>query len=103
MRRKYFGSLALAVRKGAHWQYVGHVGTEFDAARLKDIYTRLRPLRITNKPFHEKVKYEAQTTWVRPRLVGEVKFTEWTRKGEMRHPAFVGMRSDKRSKDVVRE
>lgn len=101
--RKYFGSLVLAVRKGAHWQYVGHAGTGFDAASLKDIYLRLRPLRTTKKPFHEKVRYESQTTWVRPRLVGEVRFTEWTRRGEMRHPAFVGMRDDKQSENVVRE
>jgi bifunctional non-homologous end joining protein LigD len=49
------------------------------------------------------VKNEAQTTWVQPRLVGEVKFAEWTRKGEMRHPAFVGLRGDKEAEEVVRE
>jgi bifunctional non-homologous end joining protein LigD len=68
--RKYFGSLVLSVRKGARWQYVGHAGTGFDAASLKGIYTRLRPLRTAKKPFHEKVKHEIQTTWVEPRLVG---------------------------------
>jgi bifunctional non-homologous end joining protein LigD len=101
--REYFGSLVLAVRKGARWHYVGHAGTGFDAGSLRDIYRRLQPLRTTNRPFQERVRYEAQTTWVRPRLVGEVKFAEWTRKGEMRHPVFVGMRNDKKAGEVVRE
>ena len=43
------------------------------------------------------------TTWVRPKLVAEVKFTEWTTAGEMRHPVFLGLREDKRAEDVVRE
>src|SRR5688572_3812247 len=89
--RRYFGSQVLAVRKGAQWQYVGHAGTGFNAHSLRNVYKRLQTLRATKKPFREKVRYEAQTTWVRPRLVGEVKFAEWTRKGEMRHPVFVGM------------
>jgi bifunctional non-homologous end joining protein LigD len=101
--RKYFGSLVLAVRKGAGWQYAGHAGTGFDAAALKSIYTRLQPLRTANRPFRDKIRYEDETTWVRPRLVCEVKFTEWTQKGEMRHPAFIGMRDDKKAEEVVRE
>jgi bifunctional non-homologous end joining protein LigD len=49
------------------------------------------------------VKDEAATTWIRPSLVAEVKFAEWTSKGELRQPVFLGLRSDKRAKDVVRE
>jgi len=49
------------------------------------------------------VKDEAATTWVRPSLVAEVKFAEWTGKGELRQPAYLGLRSDKRAKDVKRE
>jgi bifunctional non-homologous end joining protein LigD len=49
------------------------------------------------------VKDEAATTWVRPSLVAEVKFAEWTGKGELRQPVYLGLRSDKRAKDVVRE
>jgi len=49
------------------------------------------------------VKDEAVTTWVQPKLVAEVKFTEWTAAGEMRHPAYLGLREDKRSEEVVRE
>jgi bifunctional non-homologous end joining protein LigD len=43
------------------------------------------------------------TTWVKPSLVAEVKFTEWTTKGEMRHPVYLGLRADKRAEDVARE
>ena len=51
----------------------------------------------------QRVKDEATTTWVKPKLVGEVKFTEWTSGGEMRHPAFVGLREDKKPEQVVLE
>jgi bifunctional non-homologous end joining protein LigD len=49
------------------------------------------------------VKHEDETTWLTPKLVGEVKFIEWTSDGEMRHPAFLGLRSDKEALEVVRE
>lgn len=101
--RKYFGSLVIAVRQGNEWRYVGHVGTGFNSAMLKEIHSMLTPLVVCKKPFNEKVKYEQETTWVKPKLVGEVKFTEWTTKGEMRHPTFVGIREDKRPEEVVRE
>ncbi|HVI13609.1 MAG TPA: hypothetical protein VM822_12120 [Pseudolabrys sp.] len=63
----------------------------------------MRPLRTHKKPFDQKVKDEKATTWLIPKLVGEVKFTEWTREGEMRHPAFLGLRNDKKVFEVIRE
>ena len=48
------------------------------------------------------MKDEKATTWLIPKLVGEVKFTEWTSEGEMRHPAFLGLRSDKKASEVIR-
>lgn len=54
-------------------------------------------------PFTTKVKNQGVTTWVKPKLVAEIKFTEWTTAGEMRHPVFLGLRSDKRAEDVVLE
>jgi len=103
--RKYFGSLALAVRDKAKkcWVYAGHVGTGFNEAMLKSLYGKMQSMRTSKKPFDQKVKYENETTWLIPRLVGEVKFTEWTRDGEMRHPAFLGLRTDKKALDVIRE
>jgi bifunctional non-homologous end joining protein LigD len=101
--RKYFGALALAVREGSRWRYVGHAGTGFDEWMLQSLYEKMQPLKAKAKPVAVKIKGEAQTTWLRPRLVGEVKFTEWTDRGEMRHPVFLGLRSDKKATDVVRE
>jgi len=61
------------------------------------------PFGDSKKPFDQKVKHENDTTWLIPKLVGEVKFTEWTSEGEMRHPAFLGLRTDKKALDVIRE
>jgi bifunctional non-homologous end joining protein LigD len=103
--RKYFGSLVLAVRDKAkkRWVYAGHVGTGFDQAALRSLYGTMQPLRTDKKPLDQKVKDENATTWLIPKLVGEVKFTEWTSEGEMRHPAFLGLRTDKKPRDVIRE
>ena len=101
--RKYFGALVLAVREDGGWGYVGRAGTGFDAARLRDIHALMVPLITDKKPVAAKVLGEANTTWVKPKLVAEVKFTEWTSGGEMRHPVFLGLRTDKKATDVVRE
>jgi bifunctional non-homologous end joining protein LigD len=103
--RKYFGSLVLAVRDKAtkRWVYAGHVGTGFDQAALKSLYEAMQPLRTDKRPFGQRVNDESATTWLIPKLVGEVKFTEWTSEDEMRHPAFLGLRSDKDASDVIRE
>ena len=101
--RLFFGALALAVREGDGWRYVGHVGTGFSHATLEEIHGKLINLKTARSPFASKVKDEAVTTWVKPSLVAEVKFTEWTRSGEMRHPVYLGLREDKRAADVVHE
>jgi len=101
--RPYFGSLVLAVRDGKQWRYVGRAGTGFDRESLKSLHALLVPLITDSKPVDEKVPDAANTTWVKPKLVGEVKFTEWTAKGEMRHPVFLGLRTDKKAIDVIRE
>ncbi|MGB3021831.1 MAG: DNA ligase, partial [Methyloceanibacter sp.] len=86
-----------------HWRYVGRVGAGLDRAMLKSLHAMLEPLITETKPVEAKVPSEVNTTWVRPKLVCEVKFTEWTAKGEMRHPVFLGLRTDKKATDVVRE
>jgi ATP-dependent DNA ligase len=65
--------------------------TGFDQAALKSLYGTMQPLRSDKKPFDQKVKSENATTWLIPKLVGEVKFTEWTSESEMRHPVFLGL------------
>ncbi len=101
--RKYFGALVLAVCEDSRWRYVGHAGTGFDEATLQSLYKTMQPLKTEAKPVTTRVKDEAQTTWLRPHLVAEVKFTEWTDRGEMRHPVFLGLRRDKKATDVIRE
>jgi len=101
--RPRFGALVLAVREGKAWRYVGHVGTGFSHAMLEELYAKMVSLRTIKSPFRQRVKDEALTTWVKPKLVAEVKFTEWTSGGEMRHPAFLGLREDKRPLNVVLE
>jgi len=93
----------LAVRGGKGWTYVGRAGTGFNAEMLRSLHAKLVPLITEVKPIAEKVPDAANTTWVKPKLVAEVKFTEWTSAGEMRHPVFLGLRTDKKATDVVRE
>jgi bifunctional non-homologous end joining protein LigD len=95
----------LAVRDKANtaWVYAGHVGTGFGQATLKSLFETMQSLRTSKKPFDQMVKDESATTWLVPKLVAEVKFTEWTNEGEMRHPAFLGLRDDKKALGVVRE
>jgi bifunctional non-homologous end joining protein LigD len=101
--RPHFGALVLAVRDGKAWRYVGHVGTGFSHATLKELHAKLSALRTPASPFGVRVKDEAVTTWVKPKLVAEVRFTEWTSAGEMRHPVFLGLRDDKLAAEVTRE
>jgi bifunctional non-homologous end joining protein LigD len=101
--RPFFGALTLAVREDGAWRYIGHVGTGFSHATLKELHGKLSKLKTAKSPFPAKVKDEAVTTWVRPSLVAEVKFAEWTSKGELRQPVYLGLRADKKAGDVVRE
>ena len=101
--RPFFGALTLALREGNGWRYIGHVGTGFNRETLEELHGKLIKLKTAKSPFETKVKDEAVTTWVKPLLVAEVKFTEWTSSGEMRHPVYLGLRSDKRAEDVIRE
>jgi len=101
--RKYFGALVLAVRDGKSWKYAGRAGTGFSHEMLRSLHQMMVPLITKTKPIAAKVPNEAETTWVKPKLVAEVKFTEWTEAGEMRHPVFLGLRTDKKATDVTRE
>jgi bifunctional non-homologous end joining protein LigD len=101
--RPFFGSLVLAVREENAWRYIGHVGTGFTHKTLEELHGKLWKLKTAKSPFPAKVKDEGVTTWIKPSLVAEVKFTEWTTAGEMRHPVYLGLRADKLAGDVVRE
>jgi bifunctional non-homologous end joining protein LigD len=101
--RPFFGALVLTVREAGAWRYIGHVGTGFSHKTLQELHARMIKLKAAKSPFSDKVKDQAVTTWVKPSLVAEVKFAEWTSKGELRQPVYLGLRSDKQAQDVVRE
>jgi bifunctional non-homologous end joining protein LigD len=101
--RPFFGALVLAVREKNGWGYIGHVGTGFSHKTLEELHCKLVKLKSAKSCFPTRVKDEAVTTWVKPSLVAEVKFTEWTSSGEMRHPVYLGLRTDKLAEDVMRE
>ena len=69
---------------------------------MRDLAARLAPLRRDTSPFADVVR-EPHATWVEPRLVAQVGFSEWTRDGRLRHPRFLGLREDKAAEEVVRE
>jgi bifunctional non-homologous end joining protein LigD len=104
-RQGRFGSLLLGIPDGAGLQYVGQVGTGFSDAALDRLMSKLEPLRTGDSPFTSDVprQYRTVATWVKPRLVGEVNFSEWTTDGRMRHPAWRGLRNDKKPGEVHRE
>jgi bifunctional non-homologous end joining protein LigD len=101
--RPFFGALTLALRDGKEWRYIGHVGTGFSHETLRELHAKLIQLKVPKSPFPKKLRDESVTTWVKPQLVAEVKFTEWTSSGEMRHPVYLGLREDKRAEDVMLE
>jgi bifunctional non-homologous end joining protein LigD len=100
--RDYFGSLALGVRENNGLRYAGQVGTGFDQKMMKAIYDRLEPLIEKANPFTDKPRIK-DVTWVRPEVVCQVSFLEWTQDGMLRAPVFIGLRDDKRADEVVRE
>jgi bifunctional non-homologous end joining protein LigD len=99
------GSLLLGLPEQGRLRYVGQVGTGFTDELLDDLLARLRPDSTETCPFDPPPpRPDARDAfWVRPRLVGEVRFTEWTGDGRLRHPAWRGLRPDKSPEDVVRE
>jgi bifunctional non-homologous end joining protein LigD len=101
--RKGFGALLLGVYQNKSLQYVGSVGTGFNAKLLDELYHRLRKIERKTSPFINEVDARSQPHWTKPDLVVEVRFSEWTRDGYLRQPAFLGLRPDKRAADVVAE
>lgn len=99
-----FGALLLGVYDDAgHLHYTGKVGTGFDNAFLRRLSDRMKKLEIPEPAFIDPPKSRAHIHWLRPELVGEVGFSEWTKAGRLRHPRFKGLRDDKAAKDTRRE
>ncbi len=101
--RKFFGALLLGVYEDGDLVYIGHTGGGFTNEGLREMRARMDPLRTAKSPFKVAPKGHTEVTWIRPELVCEVRFTEWTNEGLLRHPVFMGLREDKKAREVRRE
>lgn len=114
--RQHFGALLVGYYRDGELRFGGKVGTGFTRATLQTLYRQMRPLHRTTCPFAglpEKTpgRWAQNITpaemkrchWIEPELVCQVRFTEWTRDGKLRHPVFLGLRQDKKADEVVRE
>lgn len=101
--RQYFGALILATKAGETYTYIGHTGSGFNARSLKEMWDLLQPLITSQSPFKEKIKTNTPVTWVKPLFVCEIKFTEKTNDGKLRHPIFLHLREDKKPTEVKTE
>jgi bifunctional non-homologous end joining protein LigD len=97
------GALLCGVYDHARLEYAGKVGTGFDNRTLRELKARLAKLEQDASPFATRPVGVGQAHWVKPQLVAQVSFTEWTSDGKLRHPAFHGLREDKPASDVFRE
>jgi bifunctional non-homologous end joining protein LigD len=102
-KRTDFGALLVGYYEDGDLRYAGKVGTGFDQRTLSDLGGRMRKLERPDPPFADVHPVPKGTHWIKPRLVGQFAFSEWTRDGRLRHPRYLGLRNDKRPRDVVRE
>jgi bifunctional non-homologous end joining protein LigD len=94
--RSHFGALVVGLYRGKELHYVAHTGGGFNQQTLAKVHKLLQPLQTNTSPFAVKPKTNEPVQWVKPKLVAEVKFSEWTAESRMRHPVFLGLREDKK-------
>jgi bifunctional non-homologous end joining protein LigD len=103
--RSRFGALLLGAyddqQPGRPLVYVGHTGTGFDQKELDRVFKLLNTRETPQSPFRERIKTNEPAHWVRPDLVAQVRFTEWTADRKLRHPVYLGLRDDKRASEVT--
>jgi len=101
--RSGFGALLLGYYRGGKLVYAGKVGTGFDQDLLRRLGEKLARLETPVSSFAEDGLPRRGVHWVKPKLIAQIGFTEWTAGGKLRHPRFLGLRDDKRPEDAVRE
>lgn len=101
--RAGLGALLVGHYRGDRLVYAGKVGTGYSQQTLVDLVAALSPLERGTPPFDGGVLPRTGVHWVQPKLVAQIGFAEWTRDGQLRHPRFLGLRTDKRPREVVRE
>lgn len=98
--RKYFGAILLGQYDGKKLEYIGKCGTGFTEEVLKDLHTKLKPYFIEKSPLDEKIALRDKIQWVKPKIVCQIKFSEWTQDRHLRHPVYLGIRIDKKPAEV---
>ncbi len=93
------GSLLLGLYQSEKLRFIGHVGSGFDAKKLKDLTSRLKELAASGCPFDAVPETNERPSWVSPVLVARVKFSGWTQEHALRHPVFLALREDARPED----
>jgi bifunctional non-homologous end joining protein LigD len=101
--RMHLGALLLGVHDNGNLLYAGRVGTGFDDRELAKLIKLLKPIETGTTPLSNAPRTNEKTHWVKPTLVAQVRFTEWTADGSLRHPVYLGLRDDKNADDVKRE
>ncbi len=101
--RDYFGALVLGLYEDGKLAWVGNVGTGFDQKLLASLHTKLKPLIVDKCPFAGRPKPDKGMTWVKPELVCQVKFANWTPDRRLRAPVFLGLRNDITPRQAARE
>jgi bifunctional non-homologous end joining protein LigD len=97
------GALLIGYYDGDELVFAGKIGTGFDTQLLLDLRTRLDALAVNEAPFTKGSGLPRHGRWVRPEIVVQIGFIEWTVHGKLRHPRLLGVRTDKNPRDVVRE
>lgn len=100
--RAGFGALLVGYHEGGRFRYAGKVDTGYTNATLRSLHDRMTRLSQATSPFADPVRAPA-AHWVRPELVVQIGFTEWTTDGRLRHPRYTDLRADKPAAEVVRE
>jgi bifunctional non-homologous end joining protein LigD len=99
--RQHIGSLILGMYKQGQLVYIGHASGKLNERDLLELKNKLDRLATARSPFKNPPKTNAAVTWVKPVLVGEVTFTEWTEEGHLRHPVWIGLRQDKPAPQIL--
>jgi ATP-dependent DNA ligase len=98
------GALLVGHYEDADFVFAGKIGTGFDTALLLSLRQRLDALEVASSPFTKATGLpKLRVHWVRPEIVVQVAFLEWTPHGKLRHPRLLGVRTDKAARDVVKE
>lgn len=101
--RDYFGSLAVGFHENGKFIYAGNVGTGFNSRNLPELWKLLEPSIVKKNPFDISDKIPKGTVWVKPELVAQIKFANWTGDRKLRAPVYLGLRDDKAAQQVTRE